>query len=92
MDNTPVAEKDASIDPREADRYDFADIQDRWLPVWDELAPFRSGDPADQRPNGMNWHHFDQGTRLISGPRNMSLTCSPTRPGICTWAMQRHMQ
>ena len=50
MDNTPVAEKDASIDPREADRYDFADIQDRWLPVWDELAPFRSGDPADQRP------------------------------------------
>jgi leucyl-tRNA synthetase len=50
MDNTPVAEKDASIDPREADRYDFADIQDRWLPVWDELAPFRSGDPTDQRP------------------------------------------
>ena len=33
-----------------AEVYDFAAIQDRWLPVWDELAPFRSGDPADQRP------------------------------------------
>ena len=31
-------------------RYDFAAIQERWLPVWDELAPFRSGLPQDQRP------------------------------------------
>jgi leucyl-tRNA synthetase len=30
--------------------YDVDAIQDRWLPVWDELAPFRSGDPADTRP------------------------------------------
>ncbi|PJJ63372.1 leucine--tRNA ligase [Compostimonas suwonensis] len=30
--------------------YDFAAIQDKWLPVWDELKPFRSGDPADKRP------------------------------------------
>ncbi len=30
--------------------YDFEQIQDRWLPVWDELQPFRSGDPADERP------------------------------------------
>ena len=29
--------------------YDFESIQDRWLPVWDELQPFRSGDPADTR-------------------------------------------
>jgi leucyl-tRNA synthetase len=39
-----------SSDPRDAEQYDFADIQERWLPVWDELAPFRSGDPHDQRP------------------------------------------
>ncbi len=45
-----MAEKDVSTDPREADQYDFAEIQERWLPVWDELAPFRSGDPSDQRP------------------------------------------
>ena len=25
-------------------------IQEKWLPVWDELAPFRSGDVNDQRP------------------------------------------
>lgn len=31
-------------------RYDFTAIQDRWLPVWDELAPFRSGLPDDDRP------------------------------------------
>ena len=30
--------------------YDTEAIQERWLPVWDELAPFRSGDPADDRP------------------------------------------
>jgi len=32
-------------------RYDAAAIQDRWLPVWDELAPFRSGRPDDDRPS-----------------------------------------
>ncbi|HQR80981.1 MAG TPA: leucine--tRNA ligase, partial [Actinomycetota bacterium] len=31
--------------------YDFEAIQNRWLPVWDELAPFRSGDPDDPRPH-----------------------------------------
>jgi len=33
-----------------AEEYDVHAIQERWLPVWDELAPFRSGRPADQRP------------------------------------------
>ena len=31
-------------------RYDVEAIQERWLPVWDESAPFRSGLPDDQRP------------------------------------------
>ncbi len=30
--------------------YDVEAIQNRWLPVWDQIAPFRSGDPADPRP------------------------------------------
>jgi leucyl-tRNA synthetase len=34
--------------PRES--YDVRAVQDKWLPVWDELAPFRSGDPDDPRP------------------------------------------
>ena len=29
--------------------FDFAKIQEKWLPVWDELEPFRSDDPADTR-------------------------------------------
>jgi leucyl-tRNA synthetase len=35
---------------RDENRYDFDAIQERWLPVWDELAPFHSGLPDDQRP------------------------------------------
>jgi leucyl-tRNA synthetase len=35
----------------EPERYDAQAIQDRWLPVWDELAPFRSGRPEDDRPH-----------------------------------------
>ena len=30
--------------------YDHESIQNRWLPVWDEVAPFRSGITEDQRP------------------------------------------
>ena len=30
--------------------YDAAAMQEKWLPVWDELAPFRSGRPDDKRP------------------------------------------
>jgi leucyl-tRNA synthetase len=37
-------------DAAEADRYDVEAIQERWLPVWDEQAPFRSGRPQDPRP------------------------------------------
>ncbi|MEO8108033.1 MAG: hypothetical protein ABI720_12020, partial [Actinomycetes bacterium] len=35
-------------EPREA--YDVLATQEKWLPVWDRLAPFRSGDPTDSRP------------------------------------------
>ena len=34
----------------EQDVYDVEAIQARWLPVWDEVAPFRSGRPDDPRP------------------------------------------
>ena len=34
----------------EPTRYDVEAVQARWLPVWDELAPFRSGRPDDPRP------------------------------------------
>ncbi len=30
--------------------YDFAEIQEKWLPVWDKIEPFRSDDPSDERP------------------------------------------
>ncbi|MGB2737391.1 MAG: leucine--tRNA ligase [Candidatus Nanopelagicales bacterium] len=36
--------------PVESDDYDPVSIQQRWLPVWDEEAPFRSGNPDDDRP------------------------------------------
>ncbi len=30
--------------------YDIHGVQEKWLPIWDELAPFRSGLPDDPRP------------------------------------------
>lgn len=38
---------EAPIDPN---FYDVHAVQDKWLPIWDELAPFRSGRPDDTRP------------------------------------------
>ena len=32
------------------DVYDFAAIQAKWQPIWDELEPFRTSDPDDTRP------------------------------------------
>jgi leucyl-tRNA synthetase len=46
---TPADANTASADSDD-NRYNFTAIQDRWLPVWDELAPFRSGLPNDDRP------------------------------------------
>jgi hypothetical protein len=43
-------QRDQAEQVDQADRYDFDAIQERWLPVWDELAPFRSGRPDDPRP------------------------------------------
>ena len=34
----------------ERERYDPAELEKRWLPVWDELQQFRSGRPDDERP------------------------------------------
>ena len=30
--------------------FDVAGMQEKWLAVWDRLAPFRSGQPGDERP------------------------------------------
>jgi leucyl-tRNA synthetase len=34
----------------EPEVYDVFGVQDKWLPVWDELAPFRAGSEGDARP------------------------------------------
>jgi leucyl-tRNA synthetase len=48
--DVPVAEHD-DIDTAGLDAaYDFLRIQDKWLPIWDEMKPFASGDPGDTRP------------------------------------------
>ena len=39
-----------STDDREHAAYDFAFVQEKWLPVWDQLEPFKSGRPEDPRP------------------------------------------
>ena len=39
-----------TADQPEANVYDPHELQERWLPVWDEIAPFRSGRSDDERP------------------------------------------
>jgi leucyl-tRNA synthetase len=39
-----------SASAEEREEYDPQALQDKWLEVWDELAPFRSGRPDDGRP------------------------------------------
>ncbi|MCE2647923.1 MAG: leucine--tRNA ligase [Streptomycetaceae bacterium] len=34
---------------REHAAYDFAYVQEKWLPVWDQLQPFKSGNKDDKR-------------------------------------------
>ena len=36
-------------DEREHAAYDFAYVQEKWLPIWDEIAPFKSGRADDVR-------------------------------------------
>jgi leucyl-tRNA synthetase len=33
-----------------AQAYDFKGVQDKWLPIWDKLEPFKSGKSDDNRP------------------------------------------
>ena len=35
---------------REHAAYDFAYVQEKWLPIWDKLEPFKSGRADDTRP------------------------------------------
>jgi leucyl-tRNA synthetase len=39
-----------TTEPREHAAYDFAYVQDKWLPIWDKLEPFKSGRSDDARP------------------------------------------
>ena len=36
--------------PIDPNAYDVHAVQEKWLPIWDELAPFRSGRADDSRP------------------------------------------
>ncbi len=46
MTEQPVSEANQPA----ADTYDFAEIQRRWLPVWEELQPFVADRAGDERP------------------------------------------
>lgn len=48
--NTPIQNAPSATGVEEGGGYDFTAIQDTWLPVWDQIAPFRSGSPDDDRP------------------------------------------
>ncbi len=39
-----------NLEPAKREGYDIHGVQEKWLPVWDEIAPFRSGRADDLRP------------------------------------------
>ncbi len=39
-----------NLEPAKREGYDVHGVQEKWLPVWDEIAPFRSGREDDLRP------------------------------------------
>ena len=39
-----------TAEPNTEDRYDFRALEGRWLPVWNERKPFKSGREGDARP------------------------------------------
>jgi leucyl-tRNA synthetase len=39
-----------TTEPQEHAAYDFAYVQEKWLPIWDKLEPFKSGRADDTRP------------------------------------------
>ncbi|MRG61551.1 leucine--tRNA ligase [Agromyces sp. CFH 90414] len=45
-----MATEQESAQHADAGAYDFAAIQDKWLPKWEELDLFRAGRPGDTRP------------------------------------------
>jgi leucyl-tRNA synthetase len=45
-----VVNEQESVPRPDADAYDFAAIQEKWLPVWEERELFRAGREGDTRP------------------------------------------
>ena len=45
-----MSESQASAAEPQGEVYDFRAIQDRWLPVWEELKPFEVGDAPSEKP------------------------------------------
>ena len=39
-----------NLEPAKREGYDVHGVQEKWLPVWDQIAPFRSGRADDSRP------------------------------------------
>ena len=66
-------------------------IQERWLPVWDELAPFRSGRPDDDRPEEVRPRHVPVPLgRPAHGSRGGVRPRRRHRPLLGAAGLQRH--
>ena len=59
MNESPVAHEHDTVpsndtvylhDDGDEEMYDFAAIQAKWQPIWEELKPFSTSDPDDSRP------------------------------------------
>lgn len=46
----PLTQHDSDDQHDDANEYDFARIQEKWMAVWERTAPYASDDPSDTRP------------------------------------------
>ena len=57
---------------REHAAYDFAHVQEKWLPVWDRIEPFKSGRPDDAKHRGRNVK-LNKPFRTPGGPKKFAV-------------------
>ena len=70
MTDTTIREESARSTERDAAAYDAAALQEKWLPVWDELAAVPRGRPDDNAPPQVRAGHVPVPLRRPAhGPR-----------------------
>ena len=73
-----------------ADGYDPDAMQQTWLPVWDDLQPFRSGTPDDPGPRSTCWTCSRTRRAICTWATRRPTPSATSSPGTGCNRVQRH--